>query len=755
MSIIFHNPNDGSTKIVQENEATEISPGVFAMVDQETGETMMGRKDNAIPGGIQAEMRQDMPLSPEDDLENQIASESLNMIENAELRQNPPARILTWKNLRLQSAIFGEKAVKLVTAPKILSSSLTKLNQQESVRDSPQLMQLATSEDWAQYVRNMSKNPVDMGAELSTTVSASQKIAVTKFIAEWERDPGHANLLKKSLPGANPNDVLFKGQIAFDLITGRGPNPLQAKGYGTFKYDKMFRLAYDIISTLPIRSYNSYTLFQLAADEGETAFREAIDRYVPLETSEVGLVMELERKLAEYGPGYAQVTIPDPVLAVEASKLMSTVVNSYRIGDTSTTRSALNHLMDSPFYYASPAAEAKNIFTAEGEADAKYQALAGFNKSKFKDSPAPAGVAAKEVSVLHNGLLYVVGFPQANVGDNNKPKDLNSILNKVFEVIRSPFDTTVIGTITWYGKKNENFTYSHGATLNKTKNLKERRDAVADMADALRPNPRGNSNAYITIGDPLDMSFEDASAATQKLANETGKTYQLFIEDHYWDEMHARDVSSWIATTNLAPANGGGDIIEPQLNNPRGKPIGRGKFYYVQIHPKSQLLMSRKETTSKGKGDVRHGSTPPKSAGGQNKWMKGLYKVLQDRIDIGNRKQGKGMSNKQKFPDMGAAVTGGKHKKTGEWVPYLIKLPKSHFKMVRHPSGFQTVGLKKGKGDKELLEAWRKFTNEYGSLERKPSASIDFLFKPKAEEEYRGAYQDRHRRKVGDAKRSR
>ena len=671
MSIIFHNPSTGSTTIVQENEATEIGPGVFAMVDPRTGETVMGRKDNAIPGGIQGEMREDRPLSVEADLEEQITGESLNMIEDAEpISRNPPARILTWRNLRLQSAIFGEKAVKLVTAPKILSSSLTKLNKQDSVRDSPQFMQLATSEDWAQYVRNMSRNPVDMGAELSTTVSPSQKIAVTKFIAEWERDPGHTNLLKKALPGANPNDVLFKGQIAFDLITGRGPNPLQAKGYGTFKYDKMFRLAYDIISTLPIRSYNSYTLFQLAADEGETAFREAVDRYVPLETSEVGLVMELERKLAEYGPGYAQVTIPDPVLAVEASKLMTTVVNSYRIGDTSTTRSALNHLMDSPFYYASPAAEAKNIFTAEGDADAKYKALAGFNKSKFKDQE------KNEVSVLHNGLLYVVGFPQENVGDNNKPKDLDKITNKVYEVIRSPFDTTVVGTITWYGKKNENFTYSHGATLNKTKNLKERRDAVAGMADALRPNPRG-------------------------------------------------------------------------------KPIGRGKFYYVQIHPKSQLAMKRKGTTKTGKGDVRHGSTPPKSAGTQNKWMKGLYKVLQDRIDAGNRKQGKGMSKKQKFPDMAAAVTGGKHKKTGEWVPYLIKLPKSHFGMVRHPSGFQTIGLKKGKGDKELLEAWRKFTDEYGSLERKPSASIDFLFKPKAGEEYRGAYQDRHRRKVGDAKRSR
>lgn len=755
MSIIFHNPNDGSTKIVQENEATEISPGVFAMVDPETGETMMGRKDNAIPGGIKAEMDQDEPLSLEDDLEEQIASGSLNMIEDAG-RNNPPARILTWRNLRLQSAIFGEKAVKLVTAPKILSSSLTKLNKQQSVRDSPQLMQLATSEDWAQYVRNMSRNPVDMGAELSTSVSASQKIAVTKFIAEWERDPGHTNLLKKSLPGANPNDVLFKGQIAYDLITGRGPNPLQAKGYGTFKYDKMFRLAYDIISTLPIRTYNSYTLFQLAADEGETAFREAVDRYVPLETSEVGLVMELERKLAEYGPGYAQVTIPDPVLAVEASKLMSTVVNSYRIGDTSTTRSALNHLMDSPFYYASPAAEAKNIFTAEGDADTKYKALAGFNKSKFKDQE------KNEVSVLHNGLLYVVDFPQDNVGDNNKPKDLEKITNKVYEVIRSPFDTTVVGTITWYGKKNENFTYSHGSTLNKTKNLKERRDAVAGMADALRvkPNPSGDpEEEYVYLAHVLE-DFDEVMSLAQEVANETGKPHKVVVRASFWDEGLGEPVMDWYATPDLdEPSETSweeeGEIVEPQLNNPRGKPIGRGKFYYVQIHPKSQLLMKRKGTTSKGKGDVRHGSTPPKSAGSQNKWMKGLYKVLQDRIDAGNRKQGKGMSKKQKFPDMAAAVTGGKHKKTGEWVPYLIKLPKSHFGMVRHPSGFQTVGLKKGKGDKELLEAWRKFTNEYGSLERKPSASIDFLFKPKAGEEYRGAYQDRHRRKVGDAKRSR
>ena len=68
MSIIFHNPNDGSTKIVQENEATEISPGAFAMEDPETGETMMGRQDNAIPGGIKAEMDQDEPLTLEDDV---------------------------------------------------------------------------------------------------------------------------------------------------------------------------------------------------------------------------------------------------------------------------------------------------------------------------------------------------------------------------------------------------------------------------------------------------------------------------------------------------------------------------------------------------------------------------------------------------------------------------------------------------------------------------------------------------------------
>ena len=53
-------------------------------------------------------------------------------------------------------------------------------------------------------------------------------------------------------------------------------------------------------------------------------------------------------------------------------------------------------------------------------------------------------------------------------------------------------------------------------------------------------------------------------------------------------------------------------------------------------------------------------------------------------------------------------VTGGKHKKTGNWAPYRIKLPKSHFVKQRLPDGTEVIGMKKSLSDKELLAAWQK-----------------------------------------------
>ena len=62
---------------------------------------------------------------------------------------------------------------------------------------------------------------------------------------------------------------------------------------------------------MPIRQYNSYTLFQLEADEGGQVFAEVTRNYTPLEMSEVGLITEMRNNLAEYGPGYANMVISE------------------------------------------------------------------------------------------------------------------------------------------------------------------------------------------------------------------------------------------------------------------------------------------------------------------------------------------------------------------------------------------------------------------------------------------------------------
>ena len=352
--IVFNNPH-GRPVEVDEADTTIISDGpqgrVVAAQDPDTGSTMMRNLST------ETYLPSDMPSEQE---EEQQYYDAMNSIEDIE--PNPPKRpLFTWRNLRLQQAISGERAVKgaaskALGAPLLGSGSIKRFLTREmsvknSIRETPQLMAMATVEDWATYVENMRDNPIDMGAELSAGVSASQRIAVTKFVAEWEADPGHRALLQKALPGADANDLIARGQLVHALMVGRTPNPMAARGYGTFKYDKMFRLAFDIISTLPINMYNSYTLFNMPALEGEAAFREAVDRYVPLELGEVGMAIELRNKLAEYGPGYAQMAVSDPSMSNEVYRLMQQIVNGYNIGDTSVVRSGLNALQDAPFYY--------------------------------------------------------------------------------------------------------------------------------------------------------------------------------------------------------------------------------------------------------------------------------------------------------------------------------------------------------------------------------------------------------------------
>jgi len=666
MTIIFNNPNGAPVRINKEHAVvvdTNEDGIVYAATDPSTGETMMTT--------VMSEHHMDDPMGPTAHLEDQIVSGQMNAMEDMEL-PNPPKKLFTWKNLRLQSAISGQEAFMGRVGRAFEGSIpgdlyrfgkrtvLQQIDQKTSIRDSPFLLQLTTVAQWYSYVRHLQDSPIDVGAELSMTVSPSQRIAVAMFVKEWEQDPGHRTLMRRVSPGAETSEVIGIGNMIYDIITGRGPDPMNAAGYGNFAYDKMFRLAYDMLLSLPINFYNTYTLFQLEADEGGKVYSEVVSNYTPLEVGEVGMVLELQQKLAEFGPGYANVVISDTGLAAEAGALMNKAVSAYSSGDTVSVRSILNYLQDAPFYYMTPAADAKSIFV-EGQAPTATGVHFG---DKLKDAP------------KMNGLVYLKGFPVDSTDtDTGKIKTGSGLplswKDKSYDVVNSPFDNTVVGVVK-FGKDANKATYVAGATVGKGANRQQKRDASAEIAEALA------------------------------------------------------------------------------INNPRGKPIGRGKFLALQIHPKTQLTMKLASTAASGTGDKRHGKAPKGKDGSQSKWSMGLKNILQSRIDAMNKKMKGDKSKKQKYPDMGLMVHGGILKKTGNWAPYRIKLPKSHFVKSRLPDGTEVIGLKKSLADKELVAAWRKFTDEYGMFKVQRKDNEMFFIPHK-----RGAYYEKVRRQIGGAKGSR
>lgn len=671
--ITFTNPHGGQVTVPREDATLIEKVGneeTYTAKDPASGTTLVVT--------LQSEEVEDDPMGMEEGFEQQLIDGNINMVEDAEGTEfaNPPKTLFNWKNLRLQSAISGERASGARPVGRAAERSLGRgarflmrqIPANVSIRDSPFLLQITTAEMWFSYIQNMADSPIDMGAELSATVSPSQKIAVAMFVKEWEQDPGQRTLLSRITPGAEPSEARAIGNMIFDIITGRGPSIARAAGYGSLNSDKMFKLAYDMLISLPINIYNTYTLFQLEADEGGQVFSDVTRSYVPLEMTEIGLVLELRDKLAQLGPAYANTVIGEPTLAAEAAALMQKAVSAYNSGDTVTVRSILNYLQDSPFYYKSPTAGAKTVFDAES-GDISGVNLGGKGGNKLKE-------------LAFNGLTYIKGFPKASIENSTgkiktKSGEPTSWKNQSYEVVKSPFDATVEGVLA-FGDKADKISFTPGAKLSKQRTGNQKKDEASRMEDILA----------------------------------------------------GRD-------------------------NPRKSPKGRGKFLMLQVHPKAQLDMKMSATAASGQGDLRHGKPPKGKDGSQNAWMKGLYNVLQKRIDEKNAKQGRGKSRKQKFPNMTVAVQGGKHKKTGKYAPYIIKLPKSHFKPKRLPSGETTIALNADSKDKELIKAWENFVAEYGVFIHKPSKGIHYRFIPSKKAEHRGAYYDKVRRQIGGAKRSR
>jgi len=567
-------------------------------------------------------------------------SEEEQRIEAMPAMKNPSARI-TWRNLRLQSAIEGRETVSSVRSARRAARGLRNIvsavtggtiSSGDSLRDTPMLF-MATATDWYDYITNMSA--VDIGAEFAKGVSHAQRAGNALFAAEWQADPSHNNLAGRLMPGGDLQDATRKGQIAYDVLT-RGRDILSQQGYGANNEEVMHALVADIIRSMPIKQYNFYTLYNLHADEGDKIYREFQSRYIPLDTAEVEMVLEMQRALDAEGDAYAFRTTTNEEQGVLSSKMMRSAVADYEVGDTMSVRTILRALRDPPYNYrpravAIASASEGNASLRAGEKKSSiYLELQVANKpmiQKLEETGAGRKTANDKVGV------FVLGVEEHHLKKDNK-NQIDSKYAKRYETIQiaqSAYDPTPqYLAVKMPGKKGK----GGGGGGNRWK--------IVDYAE-----------------DYLKTTQEDAPKKVQSIRRGLG----------------------------------GGD------KKPRKNPKGRGKLHYVEIWPKTQITMKRREP-AKGKqpGETRHGSG--KSKQGQTYWTRGVNKSLPE----------------YQMLQMGTL------KRTGEEAPYRIRFPTSHFAIRFHEGvGYKTLMPKKDKANKAFIKAYEDFLKFYGFPKHMPS----------------------------------
>ena len=514
-----------------------------------------------------------------DDFNDQLASSMLSMKEDAP-RANPAA-VITFRNLRMPGAIMAEqgtalgatKQLGLTVAEGIGRYATGRVGTNVSVRDNQTLLKMAKATDWYSYVtRILYKNPVDQGAELSAEVSDVMQRSVYMFVKEWENDPSHTNLRRRVSPGADIADVVAKGQIAYDLITSRIPNPMAAQGAGSHQYDKMFRLAHDIILSMDLNVYNYYTLMQLMMDEGGNLYREFTSMYVPLDMSEVEMITEMSRQLNQEGRAYAFRTTSDDQRGLEAAELMEQAVRAYDNGMTLVTRTILTQLSARPFYYAPKSTR---------------------ERSSIQGSPRDREDRMRE------DKIYLVNF-----GNNQIDNAMRN--NAIWQQVRqSPTSAYVYieGDVGNVIQNNGQLNFANApAELTVVRSARDATPVAVLFKDG---------NRYRTI-QSIEQTLDRAARSSDRGQNRRGRGIAARMNPMTpsgyvpWPSVQAQEEA----------AEKSGGVVMPNAE-------GRGKYFVIELHSKSALKMKRKSPSGKVKGEMRHGQS--KNA---TKWSVGLNKLF-------------------------------------------------------------------------------------------------------------------------------
>jgi hypothetical protein len=584
---------------------------------------------------------------------------------NVETNPKKTTSKITWRNLRLASAIQGQAAVladeggvgkALASSIGVVAKGARKLGSsiaaggitnETSVRDDP-LLFIASAEDWYAYIKNM--NTVDIGAEFAAGVTHAQRSSNALFAHEWESDPGHNNLMGRLLPGSDNQEAIAKGQIAYDILT-RGRELLSQQGYGATQQQVMHKLVFDILRSLPVKQYNYYTLYQLHPDEGNEIYAEFKSRYTPLETAEVEMILEMQRALETEGDAYAFRTTTNEQTGLLSSQLMRAAVADYAVGDTINVRTLLMTLQAPPYNYR---VRAVDVAMASGQTSSTRGDASGTTFMEFfvqnKDIMTEM-IGNGSGKKLHDKKIgaYALNIDQGDLNDNNKLQ------------------------------------------LSKTALEANKHETVVIAASQYDPTPL---YVAIRVGGGKGQGNKGGRGGGGGGGGGKNQTWKII---RYKQEYLRADTR----TSDGRKGQGIRRGLGKHKSNPQ--PTKRGKFYFVELWPTTQLNIKKREPVSGMAGGTRHGTGKTKKGQGQAYWTKGVSN------------HAPGMKDKQ-------LLLMGTHKKTGEAVPYRIKFPISDFKLVQHPTaGYKTLMPKRDKLNKKFQAAYVDFITHYGLPKHAPS----------------------------------
>ena len=560
---------DGSVVSIPDDQinAVEQNPNytVYSAIHNPTGETVMtvqyNSTESTMGGDDMNHLDNDFDVE-EEDMNQTFEASDYDVVRN-------PSKVFDWRNLRLQSAILGEdivsKGVSGLAAGLFRIADFRgalKVSKNQSIRDSPILF-LTTAKDWHQYVDNI--NTVDIGAEFAAGVSSAQRASCALFQAEWEADPAHSQLQSRLLPAADISDAVAKGQLAYDLMV-RGREILGKKGFGQDNQSVMFRLVFDIVRSMPMKSYNYYTLYQLHPDEGDEIYSEFQSRYVPLDTHEVEMVREIMHGLQTQGDSYAFKHVRDETSALNAAKLMKAAAASYEVGDTQTTRVALLSLTESPFNYKP--SSSKVSLTDSEKSGMPTDSKVRFVAMKLKDNDPMykrllESGHAQELGKTNLGV-YAVGLSNWMFQDRNKQALETSKIKDPIKLTTGPYDTQptylAIAPKSGGGRGggNKNFTIiPFDAELLKAAGGSGKSQKKPQSVKKALSNPKKPKNAANKRGKYFYIELHHKNKLDMKRKGPGEKGYKSPGETRHGKGSGKKPVSHWMKGLNKALGDAG------------------------------------------------------------------------------------------------------------------------------------------------------------------------------------------------------